>query len=97
MLRAKILQLIPGLSTVTVTPHEDNYRAITRAFVSAVFLTVFIADEVKVKVQFTQEQATKTLRRSRGIAVLFLLTLRLLMSYIYIYIYIYICIWSTYS
>ena len=41
--------MILGLRTLKVTPHEDNYRAFTRAFVSAVFMTIFVAEEVKVK------------------------------------------------
>ena len=70
LLPSETSELIPGLSTVKVTPHEDSYRALTRAFVSAVFMTMFVAGEVKVK--FTQEQAMKAQRGSRGIAVLFL-------------------------
>jgi dTDP-4-dehydrorhamnose 3,5-epimerase-like enzyme len=69
LLRAEISELIPGLSTVKITPHEDNNREVTRTFVSAVFL-IFVAGEVKV--HFTQEQATKAQKGSRGIAVLFL-------------------------
>jgi len=70
LMRAEISELIPELSTVKITPNEDNYRVGTRAFVATVFLMIFVAGEVKV--HFTQEQAMKAQRGSSGIAVLFL-------------------------